>query len=232
MTADTPTVADFPTTVLAALSPEQKLNFTDQMAKAGYNRTEVEARMAGVTQDQAAATEAAQHLRQMITDPVTRNDAMAKLETKSPGATGAIPPSLQPPADAAEYHLSYGDRARLMNGEDLAALHGEIVTGFQSAGIPTNMGQGILDQMLSSMDAMDGINEAQANSYKAEQRAMLGKAGNVDELIHFAAVALVGFDPEVVQSLKERGAFESATVISALAGAGRAKEFREKRGGK
>ncbi len=235
MSNPTQPVPDFPAAALSGLSNETRATFTEQMAKAGYNRTEVEARLSGTpkTPSPQEIAETAQRLRDHWSgDKATLDAALAKLEAKEPGATSAVPESLLPPKDGEAYRLNYGDHASLMPAEDLAALHSEIVSGFQSAEIPASLGQPILDALLESADQTDGLNEVQVTNYRAEQRAMLAKAGDPNELIRLAAVGLIGMPQETVGMLRENGCLDSAQAISAFAAAGRAREYREARSGK
>jgi hypothetical protein len=231
MTADNP-VPDYPAHVVAALTPESKATFVQQMIASGHSKEALEAKLAppqpvAPVNDAAPNAESIRYLRENWSgDKATLNILLAQLDAQNPGVAGAIPPSLQAPA---EYNLNFGSRANLVPTDELAALQTELVTAYKAMGLPEILAQPLTDAIFDSADKVDGLTPNQLANFKQEQRAMLAKAGDVKELVRLAAVALLDVDPDVFASLRDDGSFETAEAIMTLASAGRAREYREKR---
>ena len=143
-------------------------------------------------------------------------------------ATVIGPDPLAPPSDG-NYTFHFDGHERLVDITETAALHSELSTAFKAMDLPSEMAQGLVTELFASADAMDGLNETQTAMFKGEQRAMLGKLGDANELLRLAAIAALKMPPATYQMLLENGAFESARSIAMLANVGRTLEFRDKR---
>ena len=233
-------VPEFPSAVLNALSPNTKLEFANQLVAAGYDKTAVEARLnpsqqqvvhvpvnaqkAPITPETAQAVQA---LRQNWSGDKNQLEAeLTRLGLADAKVTGPDP--LAPPSDG-QYRFHMDGHESLVDITEVAALHSELSTAFKSMELPSEMAQGLVTELFASADAIDGLNETQTAMFKAEQRAMLGKLGNADELMRLAAIAALKMPSATYQMLLENGAFETARSIATLANVGRTLEFRDKR---
>jgi hypothetical protein len=234
-----PTAPDFPAEVLAKISPGTKAAFVNQMAAAGYNRAEldqklnvgkpVEAPAVNFTAnglDERGTAEAVRNLRENWSgDRATLDAALARLEGKQPGSTTAMPASLAPPTDG-NYQINFGEH-KLGGPDEVAAANSEFSSAFSQIQVPAQLAQGLADALLQSKSAVASLNDVQRQLYNGEQKVMLAKLGDANELIRLAAVAAARMPPATYQKFSDGGFFASARSIAQMAAAGRSIEYRE-----
>jgi hypothetical protein len=142
----------------------------------------------------------------------------AKLEAALKGVADAP----EPAAPVDHYALNYGDTARTLDADGLAALDTLFQNGLRSASIPRSHAQPIVSAMLESQSRYDGMSEADAKVEYANQGVILRRlAGdNLDQFMAAATSALTRMGDDVHRTLVENRALHTAEAWIALHNAG------------
>lgn len=135
--------------------------------------------------------------------------------------------ALAPPPDPSGYNLVL-DRAQAASVEPDAAiaLVNELREEFHAADVPAVIAQPVFDALMQSADQFPE-NKDGRDDYNNNQKSMLAKCGDVEELILLASIPLGRMSPDTVKMLHEGGSLQSASAILQLAAAGRMILHRE-----
>lgn len=125
------------------------------------------------------------------------------------------------------YRLNFGDNAKMVELGDLAAVNSEFQQTYFEGGIPPHMAQPLLEAQLKSMNDLPPIGPAR-EEWHADQRAMLGKVGDPEELLLLASLPIGRMNEVTRNEWFSRGALSAAPVIVQLAAIGRVILAREK----
>jgi hypothetical protein len=156
--------------------------------------------------------------------PSEREVAQTKRDAEVAGALAA-------PEKAVDYQLTY-DRSFIedMPVEDLQAFDVETRQAFHAAGVPQSMAQGLLETIVDTGGIYYEMSDAAKQLRFAEEGALFKRLSqNPEEDARLAAIGYSAFPAEYREILDSNLALHSARAQLALAGIGRAIEYRQSR---
>ena len=234
-------LANFNASDVAALTPEQRATFADSLAKAGFDRSAIDARLNAAVPHTTSSdgstpgfSTGAPGTPNNPDNALSPNERLAAIETlKRAGVSNeAIEQALSgktaeaPEFSTQRYHLNFGTRAGLVGTDELVALNNEIQNGFATAGIPSVYAQGLVDAMLGTADLYsERMTEAEVAFTRQSEMVFLTKLPNYDEVIRTAAVAFNALPADFRGMMNELHAFDSAAAYLALSRAGQRMEY-------